>query len=287
MKKNHIFLTVVAVIAILVSACNNSKPKSVELKDGNDSLNYAFGYSNGKIIKEYHLSKDSTGDGLKDLLAGIEAGLDEKIIEDEKLQNITELGKTIGSQLKSNKNFYGDSTISVDYKLIRQGLINGITEFKGEFTAETAQKYFNSTMEALQRKKSEEMYKENKLSGELFLKENAKKAGVVTTASGLQYEVIKEGNGAKPVATDKVKVHYHGTFVNGEKFDSSVERNEPAEFVLNEVIKGWTEGVQLMSVGSKYKFYVPQELAYGNQERGNIKPYSTLIFEVELLGIVK
>jgi FKBP-type peptidyl-prolyl cis-trans isomerase FklB len=142
-------------------------------------------------------------------------------------------------------------------------------------------------MEALQRKKSEEMYKENKLSGELFLKENAKKAGVVTTASGLQYEVIKEGNGAKPVATDKVKVHYHGTFVNGEKFDSSVERNEPAEFVLNEVIKGWTEGVQLMSVGSKYKFYVPQELAYGNQERGNIKPYSTLIFEVELLGIVK
>jgi FKBP-type peptidyl-prolyl cis-trans isomerase FklB len=287
MKKNHIFLTVVAVIAILVSACNNSKPKSVELKDGNDSLNYAFGYSNGKIIKEYHLSKDSTGDGLKDLLAGIEAGLDEKIIEDEKLQNITELGKMIGSQLKSNKNFYGDSTISVDYKLIRQGLINGITEFKGEFTAETAQNYFNSTMEALQKKKSEEMYKENKLSGELFLKENAKKAGVVTTASGLQYEVIKEGNGAKPVATDKVKVHYHGTFVNGEKFDSSVERNEPAEFVLNEVIKGWTEGVQLMSVGSKYKFYVPQELAYGNQERGNIKPYSTLIFEVELLGIVK
>lgn len=287
MKKNHIFLTVVAVIAILVSACNNSKPKSVELKDGNDSLNYAFGYSNGKIIKEYHLSKDSTGDGLKDLLAGIEAGLDEKIIEDEKLQNITELGKMIGSQLKSNKNFYGDSTISVDYKLIRQGLINGITEFKGEFTAETAQNYFNSTMEALQRKKSEEMYKENKLSGELFLKENTKKAGVVTTASGLQYEVIKEGNGAKPVATDKVKVHYHGTFVNGEKFDSSVERNEPAEFVLNEVIKGWTEGVQLMSVGSKYKFYVPQELAYGNQERGNIKPYSTLIFEVELLGIVK
>jgi len=287
MKKNHIFLTVVAVIAILVSACNNSKPKSVELKDGNDSLNYAFGYSNGKIIKEYHLSKDTTGDGIKDLLAGIEAGLNEAVLEDEKLQNVSEMGKMIGSQLKSNKNFYGDSTLSVDYKLIRLGLINGITEFKGEFTGTSAQTYFNATMEALQRKKSEEMYKENKLSGELFLKENAKKAGVVTTASGLQYEVIKEGNGAKPVATDKVKVHYHGTFINGEKFDSSVERNEPAEFVLNEVIKGWTEGVQLMKVGSKYKFYVPQELAYGNQERGNIKPFSMLIFEVELLGIVK
>jgi FKBP-type peptidyl-prolyl cis-trans isomerase len=127
-----------------------------------------------------------------------------------------------------------------------------------------------------------------KEAGIKFLAENGKRPEVKTTASGLQYEVIKEGTGSKPVATDKVKVHYHGTTIEGKVFDSSVDRGEPVEFNLNQVIKGWTEGLQLMTVGSKYKLYIPSELAYGEQAAGpEIKPNSALIFEVELLDIVK
>jgi FKBP-type peptidyl-prolyl cis-trans isomerase FklB len=120
-----------------------------------------------------------------------------------------------------------------------------------------------------------------------FLEENKKNPNVKVTASGLQYEVIQEGNGLKPSATSKVKVHYHGTTPSGEVFDSSVRRGEPITFGLNQVIKGWTEGLQLMSVGSKYRLFIPQELAYGaNPQPGSaIKPYMPLVFEVELLGI--
>jgi len=119
-----------------------------------------------------------------------------------------------------------------------------------------------------------------------FLEKNAKVDGVKTTPSGLQYQIIKEGNGPKPVDSATVKVHYHGTLLDGTVFDSSVDRGTPAEFPLNRVIKGWTEGIQLMSVGSKYKFWIPADLAYGEQGAGGqIKPGSMLIFEVELLGI--
>ncbi|NCU33472.1 MAG: FKBP-type peptidyl-prolyl cis-trans isomerase, partial [Candidatus Moranbacteria bacterium] len=110
---------------------------------------------------------------------------------------------------------------------------------------------------------------------------------VVTTASGLQYEILTAGNGAKPTASDRVKVHYHGTLIDGTVFDSSVDRGEPAVFGVNQVIKGWTEALKLMPVGSKYKLYIPQELAYGSQSMGNIKPFSALIFDVELMGIEK
>lgn len=115
------------------------------------------------------------------------------------------------------------------------------------------------------------------------------KEGVLTTESGLQYEIIKAGNtkGNYPSETDKVRVHYHGTLIDGTVFDSSVERGEPTEFGLNQVIKGWTEGLQLMPVGAKYRFYIPQELAYGPRMQGSIKPFSVLIFDVELLAIVK
>lgn len=130
--------------------------------------------------------------------------------------------------------------------------------------------------------------KENVEKGEAFLEENANKDGIQVTESGLQYEVITEGTGEKPTAESTVKVHYHGTTIDGEVFDSSVESGQPVEFPLNSVIPGWTEGVQLMSVGSKYKLYVPSELAYGARGAGGaIGPNETLIFEVELLEIVK
>lgn len=120
-----------------------------------------------------------------------------------------------------------------------------------------------------------------------FLSSNKKRNSVITTASGLQYEIIKKGTGSLPSNTSKVKVNYHGTLIDGTVFDSSVERKEPVVFPVNEVIKGWTEALKLMPVGSKYKLYVPQELAYGSADRGVIKPYSMLIFDVELLSIIK
>ena len=127
---------------------------------------------------------------------------------------------------------------------------------------------------------------ENKAKGEAFLAENAKKEGVTVTESGLQYEVLTQGDGKKPAATDTVKVHYQGTLIDGTEFDSSYKRGEPISFPLNRVIKGWTEGVALMPVGSKYKFYIPSDLAYGERGAGaKIGPDSTLIFTVELLAI--
>jgi FKBP-type peptidyl-prolyl cis-trans isomerase FkpA len=127
---------------------------------------------------------------------------------------------------------------------------------------------------------------ENKAAGEAFLAENAKKPNIITTASGLQYEVLKKGEGAKPSATDSVTVHYKGTTIDGSEFDSSYSRGEPATFPLNRVIPGWTEGVQLMQEGAKYRFYIPSELAYGSHGAGRlIGPNSALIFDVELIKI--
>ena len=123
--------------------------------------------------------------------------------------------------------------------------------------------------------------------GKVFLMNNANKPGVVTTDSGLQYEVLKEGNGKKPKATDKVRCHYEGTLIDGTVFDSSYQRNEPAVFGLNQVITGWTEGVQLMSEGAKYRFYIPYRLAYGESGAGGmIPPFATLIFDVELIEVL-
>ena len=152
-----------------------------------------------------------------------------------------------------------------------------------KFTPQEANQIIQGFLQA----KSEEQYGANKEAGEKFLADNAKKDEVTVTASGLQYEVLSEGDGAKPSATDQVTVHYHGTLTNGTVFDSSVERGQPATFGLNQVIKGWTEGLQLMSKGAKYRFYIPQDLAYGATPHpgGPIEPYMTLVFDVELLDI--
>jgi FKBP-type peptidyl-prolyl cis-trans isomerase FklB len=133
----------------------------------------------------------------------------------------------------------------------------------------------------------EARYAENKEAGEKFLAENKTKEGVVTTESGLQYKIIKEGKGAIPTATDRVSVNYKGTLIDGTEFDSSYKNNKPAVFGAGQVIKGWTEALTMMPVGSKWELYIPQDLAYGPRETGQIKPFSTLIFEVELVGIEK
>lgn len=168
--------------------------------------------------------------------------------------------------------------------LIEQGKINTViqTYFQNKQQEEMKKKQEEAA------KKAEKQFAENKAAGEKFLAENITKEGVETTDSGLQYVVLKEGNGEKPQPTSKVKVHYHGTTIDGEVFDSSVDRGKPAEFGVSQVIPGWTEGLQLMSVGSKYKFVIPQEIAYGARQSGQkIKPFSVLVFEVELLEIVK
>ncbi len=146
----------------------------------------------------------------------------------------------------------------------------------------------NAILQAFFQKASESKYDDVKKEGEDFLKENAEKEGVVTLPSGLQYKIITEGTGAKPQLTDKVKVHYHGTLINGTVFDSSVDRGEPISFPVNGVIAGWTEALQLMPVGSKWELYIPYDLAYGERGAGQqIGPFSTLIFQVELLDIEK
>lgn len=136
-------------------------------------------------------------------------------------------------------------------------------------------------------RKAEEQSRKAKSAGEDFLAANAKKGGVVTLPSGLQYQVLREGNGKRPKATDQVRCHYEGTLINGTVFDSSYKRGEPAVFGLNQVIKGWTEGVQLMQEGAKYRFFIPYDLAYGERGAGQqIPPFAALIFDVELIEVI-
>jgi FKBP-type peptidyl-prolyl cis-trans isomerase len=184
--------------------------------------------------------------------------------------------------------FSKQSELEVSLDLFAQGLNDVI---KGSELAMT-QTEIATSMASVQQKAQEKLQAakeaagiENTRKGLAFLGANKKKPGVKETASGLQYKVITMGEGAKPKATDKVKVHYSGTLIDGKEFDSSYKRNQPAEFGLNQVIKGWTEGLQLMNVGSKYEFYIPSKLAYGPNGPASIGPNQTLIFTVELLDI--
>lgn len=214
-----------------------------------------------------------------------------------KSQNAYLVGQAIGHQIGAQmlpemaKRVYGpESKKELNREAFMAAIASSIK--KGEPAFPNPDMIFTMKMQELQEKErlaqEEEMKKQYASqieAGEKFLAENKEKEGVVTLPSGLQYKVIKEGNGPKPAANDMVKVHYHGTLVDGKVFDSSVERNNPATFNVSGVIKGWTEALLLMPVGSKWMVYVPYGLGYGGQERGSIPPFSTLIFEVELLGI--
>lgn len=192
------------------------------------------------------------------------------------------LGLGIGSQLKS----MGAEALNIDD--FAQAIKDSIAE-KTQMTAAEAQEIvqqFFAEQEKQQRAKAAELGKVAKEVGEKFLAENAKNDGVTVTASGLQYSVIKEGTGKKPKATDKVVCHYEGTLIDGTIFDSSIKRGEPATFPLNMVIAGWTEGLQLMAEGAKYRFFIPYNLAYGEAgAAGSIPPYAALIFDVELIEV--
>jgi FKBP-type peptidyl-prolyl cis-trans isomerase FklB len=180
-----------------------------------------------------------------------------------------------------------DSTKSIDKNNLVAGFIDGTLEQNQLMTAEDAREYVQTVMEAANEKRMQDQYGDNREAGEKFLAENKTKEGVQVTPSGLQYKVIKQGKGAIPTETDRVKVNYRGTLIDGTEFDSSYKRNEPTVFAANQVIKGWTEALTMMPVGSKWELYIPQDLAYGSRNQGTIKPFSTLIFEVELLSIEK
>lgn len=254
------------------------KVQTIALKNQNDSINYAFGYLNGDEVARYVLLLDTTGQKTKDFITNINKGLKSSL----KNPQIVNMGEQIGKNIKSQEaqGLIGEPSLATDFVLIKQGFINGLLGFVEQMDGTQAGEYIQKTMDNIK-------YGTVKEDGEKFLAENALKEGIQVTESGLQYEVLKMGRGKKPAATDRVKVHYHGTLIDGTVFDSSVERGEPTSFGLNQVIAGWTEGLQLMPVGSKFRFYIPQELGYGSRNAGSIPPYSTLIFEVELLGIEK
>jgi FKBP-type peptidyl-prolyl cis-trans isomerase FklB len=167
-----------------------------------------------------------------------------------------------------------------------ESFVKAFTEIMNNSTPSMSPQEANEIIQQFFSKKQDEMLQNNLEEGKAFLEENSKKENVVTLPSGLQYEILTEGSGEKPGAADQVKCHYHGTLLNGTVFDSSVQRGQPAVFGVNQVIKGWVEALQLMAVGSKWRLFVPSHLAYGEQGAGNsIEPNTTLIFDVELLGI--
>lgn len=193
------------------------------------------------------------------------------------------LGLGIGRQLSQ----MGAEGLNIDdFALAIKDVLNGKEPQIGDAEAQKMVQEFFENQERKQRAAAAEKYKDNKEKGEAWLKENAKKEGVTVLPSGLQYQVIKEGYGRKPQATNSVKCHYEGMLTDGTLFDSSLQRGEPATFPLNGVIAGWTEGLQLMKEGAKYRFFIPYHLAYGEHGAGQqIPPFSALVFDVELIEV--
>ncbi len=269
MKKNFFITTLVAAL-ILVAGCNKvPHTGKADMKSQIDSVSYALGYFEAfNWKKKISESPFDSIDYKMVAKAFANSGLDERYFQFRKEQFDT-----------------------INVELFKKGFFNELAYEKSYFTEMTADGYLRQVFEKVRtRKDSMARMKgeENLKKGRDFLAENANKEGIITLESGLQYEVVKEGNGPKPAATDQVKVTYHGTLLDGTVFDSSVERGDTAQFRVNGVIKGWQEALQLMPKGAKWKIYVPSDLAYGERGTGaDIGPNETLVFEVELIDIVK
>lgn len=188
------------------------------------------------------------------------------------------IGQNIGNSLQRDK------TVTVDQAALIAGITDGLTKAKSRVPEAEIEAAFNAVRQKMVAAQAAEGEKQL-AAGRAYLEKNKTKPGVKVTASGLQYEVLKSGSGPKPTPTNTVKVHYHGTLIDGTVFDSSVQRGEPIEFPVTQVIQGWVEALQLMSVGDKWRLTIPSEIAYGARGKGDIPPNAVLIFEVELLGI--
>ena len=284
------FVAVMAVSAAAFTGCGNGTPKA-NLKSDIDTMSYAIGMAQTQGLKEYlvgSMDVDTTymAEFIKGLNEGANAG-------DNKKKAAYFAGIQIGQQISNrmmkgiNYQVFGDdSTKTISLKNFMAGFISGTTGKKALMSVDSAQVLAERLMRDIKAKQMEKTYAANREAGEKFLAENAKKDGVKTLPSGVQYKVIKEGNGAIPTDTSVVKVNYEGRLIDGTVFDSSYKRGEAATFPVKSVIKGWTEILCHMPAGSEWEVYIPQELAYGEREQGkDIKPFSALIFKLELLEV--
>ena len=288
--KKMMFAAVAAVVAVVMTSCGNGTPKA-NLKTDVDTVSYAIGIDQSQGLKEYlvgNMGIDTTyiDEFIKGLTEGANAG-------DNKKKAAYYAGIQIGQQISNqmvksiNYQLFGDdSTKTVSLKNLMAGFISGTTGKGALMTPDSAR---NLTQSLMRQSKAKSMMKEfgpNKKAGEDFLAKNAKAEGVQVLPCGVQYKVLKEGTGAVPADTSIVKVQYEGKTLEGNVFDSSYKRGEPAKFRVDQVIKGWTEALKQMPAGSTWEIYVPQELAYGERQQGaDIKPFSMLIFKIELLEV--
>ena len=287
--KKLMFVAVMAIAAAAFTGCGNSTPKA-SLKSDVDTMSYAIGLAQTQGLKEYlvgSLGVDTAymAEFIKGLNEGANAG-------DNKKKAAYYAGIQIGQQISTrmikgiNHEVFGeDSTKTISMKNFMAGFISGTIGKGALMTVDSAQNVAQTLMQTIKAKEMEKTYGPNKEAGEKFLAANAKKEGVKTLPSGVQYKVIKEGNGASPADTSLVKVHYEGRLLNDSIFDSSYKRGEPISLRCNQTIKGWTDAMVHMPAGSVWEVYIPQDLAYGEREQGIIKPFSMLIFKIELLEV--
>ena len=288
MKKIVFFAAIVAAAGL--ASCTGQAPKA-NLKSEIDSLSYMMGVTNTQGLSDFaaqRLGVDSAN--YADFVRGIQDGIHKSSKQEKAYIAGIQIGQQVGGDMFeqiSLQVFGNDSTQTLSKDNFLAGFIAAVKN-GAVVSVEDARTYVETHTEAIKAKALEAKYGENKAAGIKFLEENKTKEGVITTESGLQYKVIKAGNGEIPTKESSVKVNYKGTLIDGTEFDSSYKRNAPATFRADQVIKGWTEALTMMPVGSKWELYIPQELAYGSRETGGlIKPFSTLIFEVELLEIEK
>ena len=277
-------------VAAGMASCTAQSPKA-NLKTDIDSLSYAIGMARTEGLDQYLAQQGIDSTQMSEFLKGFNEGATKIDQKDVAYMTGLQVGQMVSKQWVEGFNqqiFGGDSTQTISRANLLAGFVAGVVGKGGAMDMAKAQEYMRTQMDAIKEKAIAEKYADNKAAGEKFLAENKTKEGVVTTPSGLQYKIITEGNGAIPADSSKVKVNYKGTLIDGTEFDSSYKHNEPATFRANQVIKGWTEALTMMPVGSKWELYIPYDLAYGSRETGGqIKPFSTLIFEVELLSIEK
>ena len=288
MKKIVLFAAIVAAAGL--ASCTAQAPKA-NMKSEIDSLSYMMGVTNTQGLNDFaaqRLGVDSAN--YADFVRGIQDGIHKSSKQEKAYIAGIQIGQQVGGDMFeqiSLQVFGNDSTQTLSKDNFLAGFIAAVKN-GAVVSVEDARTYVETHTEAIKAKALEAKYGENKAAGIKFLEENKTKEGVITTESGLQYKVIKAGNGEIPTKESSVKVNYKGTLIDGTEFDSSYKRNAPATFRADQVIKGWTEALTMMPVGSKWELYIPQELAYGSRETGGlIKPFSTLIFEVELLEIEK
>ena len=286
--KKVTFIMAIAVVAGSAS-CTAQSPKA-DLKTDVDSLSYAIGMARTEGLDQYLAQQGVDSTQMAEFIKGFNEGATKIDKKDVAYMTGLQIGQMVSKQWVEGFNqqiFGGDSTQTISRENLLAGFVAGVIG-KGIMTKEEAQQFMQTQMDAIKEKATEKKYADNKAAGEKFLADNKTKEGVVTTESGLQYKIITKGTGAIPADTCKVKVNYKGTLIDGTEFDSSYKRKEPATFRANQVIKGWTEALTMMPVGSKWELYIPYDLAYGSRETGGqIKPFSTLIFEIELLDIEK